>query len=485
MRTVLLAHRYLGIAAGSLMVMWCLSGIVMMYVPYPRLAEGRRLSGLPPLSWNGCCTFGRNVWPNGGLDDFQIEMLGSRPVLRGEIGRPLDLMTGTAIEHVSAAQAAEVARSFAAGAAVHIDTPGLEPRLLGIVKDDTWTVAGVRAAERPLYRFAIDDGAGTELYVSSVSGRAVQATSARQRFWSWLGAIPHWLYFVWLRRHLRLWSAVVVYASMAGCLLAMSGIVVGWGQLRLARRGGSRYRGVRLWHHVAGLFFGIFTLTWVVSGLLSMNPWGLFESGGTRIERRRLGGAPLAAERVMVAVETMAIAATASGVVSLAAAPLGGKLFFLAVTAAGDRLRLDEAGHSAPLTSTDVAQAATELASGIPVASVDRMTKEDAYFFSHGADTARLPVYRVVLGDESNTRLYLDPVTAGIEAKVDRNAKGYRWLHQGLHRFDVLPAMRRRPTWDVLMIALLTGVLVVCVTGMCLGLRRLTFRGTTRADPTL
>ena len=29
---------------------------------------------------------------------------------------------------------------------------------------------------------------------------------------------------------------------------------------------------------MAGLFFGIVTLTWVASGLLSMNPWGLLDS---------------------------------------------------------------------------------------------------------------------------------------------------------------------------------------------------------------
>ena len=38
-RLILLLHRYLGIAVGALMVMWCLSGIVMMYVSYPALRE--------------------------------------------------------------------------------------------------------------------------------------------------------------------------------------------------------------------------------------------------------------------------------------------------------------------------------------------------------------------------------------------------------------------------------------------------------------
>ena len=45
-RLILLLHRYLGIAVGALMVMWCLSGVVMMYVSYPALGENIRLKAL-------------------------------------------------------------------------------------------------------------------------------------------------------------------------------------------------------------------------------------------------------------------------------------------------------------------------------------------------------------------------------------------------------------------------------------------------------
>jgi len=52
-RLILLLHRYLGIAVGVLMVMWCLSGVVMMYHGYPVLREGDRLAHLEPIAWNG------------------------------------------------------------------------------------------------------------------------------------------------------------------------------------------------------------------------------------------------------------------------------------------------------------------------------------------------------------------------------------------------------------------------------------------------
>ena len=42
-RATVITHRYLGIAIGLLMVMWFVSGIVMMYVPFPQVKEAERL----------------------------------------------------------------------------------------------------------------------------------------------------------------------------------------------------------------------------------------------------------------------------------------------------------------------------------------------------------------------------------------------------------------------------------------------------------
>ena len=43
-------HRYLGVAVGLLMVMWFASGIVMMYVGFPRVTEAERARTLEPIA---------------------------------------------------------------------------------------------------------------------------------------------------------------------------------------------------------------------------------------------------------------------------------------------------------------------------------------------------------------------------------------------------------------------------------------------------
>jgi hypothetical protein len=145
MRLLLLAHRYLGIAAGLLMVMWCLSGVVMMYVSYPALGERTRLEHLAPLSLSECCKISEalltKTTPAG---HAAIEMLAGRPVLflaPQFDPRPIDLLTGSFIDGISADQATFVARNFSW-------RTGRAPRLLGLIGTDQWTVSGDYNADR-------------------------------------------------------------------------------------------------------------------------------------------------------------------------------------------------------------------------------------------------------------------------------------------------------------------------------------------------
>ena len=60
-RLLILIHRYLGIAFGIIVALWCLSGFVMMYVQYPSLTESEYLAGLPELATGNCCIANADV----------------------------------------------------------------------------------------------------------------------------------------------------------------------------------------------------------------------------------------------------------------------------------------------------------------------------------------------------------------------------------------------------------------------------------------
>jgi hypothetical protein len=462
MRFVLLLHRYLGIGLGLIMLMWCLSGIVMMYVSYPSLDEGLRLKALEPIAWSGCCKFSAASLDALGAGRSHVEMLAGHPILLlgGSNSRPINLQTGSMLGAISVAQAAAVARRFGAGT---LSLPAL-------IDHDQWTVAGDFNSQRPLYRFALGDAARSELYVSSITGRAVQIATARQRFWNWLGSVPHWLYFTELRRNTALWSRTVIYASLLGCFLTGVGIYLGVRQLMAQPVGRwSPYLGFNLWHHLAGLLFGIFTLTWVLSGLLSMNPWGWLEGSDAAAETTRLHGTLQPAVTPLETGLQLLAQAQPTDAVSIETAPLDGRIYFIASTASGERRRLDVAGAPAPLGGDDLTFIARTLdASAVP----QLMRQDDAFYFAHHGAPAMLPVYRLVHA-ATGTRYYLDPVSGSIVTKIDRNAQAYRWLHEGLHRLDFFTALRGRPQWDMLMLLLMAGVATVCGSGTYLGIRHL------------
>jgi uncharacterized iron-regulated membrane protein len=467
-RLLFLLHRYLGIAVGALMVMWCLSGVVMMYVSYPAMDESLRLKNLEVIDWSGCCRISDALFAQQIHGDSRVEMLAGRPVLilSGHSSRLIDLIAGSAIDRVSPKQAASVATAFAAGTGSATGPP----RLLGLIDYDQWTVSGGFDADRPLYHFALNDGLRSELYVSSTTGQAVQITAARERFWNWLGAVPHWLYFTELRHRGFLWTQVVIYTSLTGCFLAGIGIYIGVLQLTRQPAGTwSPYRGFNWWHHMAGLIFGIFALTWVLSGLLSINPWGWLEGADARVEIAAIRGTALPS-MARIGEALAAIAATRpSQVVSLKTAPFNGKDHFITSTAEGERHRIDDGGILAPLNAEDLTFLAGALR-GPSTSAPELLMREDAFYFTHHRDAAPLPVYRMTL---TGSRYYIDPVSGMLLAKVDGNAQAYRWLHEGLHRLDFTASLRGRPQWDALMWLLMSGVTLLCVTGAYLGCRRL------------
>jgi hypothetical protein len=406
------------------------------------------------------------------VHEFRIEMLNGAPVLylRGANtpGRVIDLISGGSVSRISAQQATEVASTYVDGS-----LPVAAPALRGLIDYDQWTVSGSFNSHRPLYHFSLDDGSRTELYVSSTTGQVVQVTTGRERFWNWLGSVPHWLYFANLRHMPTAWNWAIIVTSLIGCFLAATGLYIGWRQwLRRPEGRWSPYDGFNRWHHIAGLLFGVLTLTWVLSGLLSINPWGLLEGASAESEEATLRGPDSSGVRMLTALQALA-SRRPDNLLSLTMAPLGGELYFIATAVGGKRYRFDEQGRASPLQEADLSPIVAKLNAPGATGALELMTREDTYYFSHHSDRVQLPVYRFTPGAGFGTMYYIDPVSGSLLAKIDRAAQGYRWWHQALHRFDFAPALRRRPQWDALMLLLMSGVTMITATGTYLGYRRL------------
>jgi hypothetical protein len=451
-RWLVVTHRYLGVVIGGLMLLWCLSGAVMLFAPYPSVGQDERLARLPRIDWSRCCIIAGAAPADARVRSATIEQLAGAPVLRLRLAdgsrRLVDLSNGHSLPGATRLDAAAVAEAWGRPTGI---TPVLR---------DQWTVGGEFNPSRPFWRVRLADLAASDIYVSRTTGEVVQRTTRSARVLNWLGAVPHWLYPMLLRQYPKLWAQVVIWTSLAGVFLTAAGLYLGlvawrpFGDRRL-----SPFRGLMTWHHLIGLATGVLTLTWVASGLVSMNPWGFLESSGDPVSARIAGPPPSFAE-AQAALESAA--ARAPAVAQLKLAPLGGRAFVLA----GDE-RFDAAGHSAPLAAADLAAAGARLG---PVASQGLRTREDAYYFRHH-DAVTLPVWRTLTTD--GRRYYLDPRSGALVAGIDARATAYRWLHQGLHRFDVVPGFRRGPAWASVTLGLLLAVTFGVGTGVWLGWRRI------------
>lgn len=180
--------------------MWFVSGVVMMYVGYPNLTDEERLAGLAPVRFEQAV-----VAPSAALEALPqavrtqpprrmaLEMQAGadpQPVWRivdARGGRhAVSARDGHVLGPIDAAQAEAIARDFSA-------QPGA--RWAETLERDQWTVPQGLNPLRPLHRIETGDAAGTELYVSSRTGEVVRDTTRTERFWNWLGAVPHWIYF--------------------------------------------------------------------------------------------------------------------------------------------------------------------------------------------------------------------------------------------------------------------------------------------------
>ncbi|MEP7209454.1 MAG: PepSY domain-containing protein [Alphaproteobacteria bacterium] len=464
-KPILIVHRYLGVVLGAVMTLWCLSGFVMMYQGYPNTTSTEREAGLEALNFKTCCALADvPLADDAPIMGLKVEMLRGTPVMRlmGKGGPQIfDLQTGEKVQAIDDSGAREIARAFAFGNGIVGDIKSTAQ-----IKVDQWTVQQwTRLA--PIWKVQFDNPKGSVVYVSGKTAEVVQDTNARERFLNWFGAIPHWLYPTILRQDGKLWNEVVIWASAAGTFLTLTGLIVGFVRLRYgAKRLFPYRRPFWLLHHIFGTFAGVLVLTWVFSGLLTMSPWGLFETPGTVSLRDFMGGIKWSEARQLI--QKSGDDVSSGDVVNIRAAPLLHAPFVI-VTHRDDRqVRIGLEGPE-PLTPEALR---TGLASikGAGAPKVEVLGHEDDYYYSHH-NKMKLPVFRVTFPDKDATRIYLDRETGEIRQMADATTKRYRWLESGLHDMD-FAFLRARPVWDIVVLLLLSMVTAVCATGTWLAFAR-------------
>lgn len=529
-RWILLGHRWLGIGTCLLFFLWFLSGVVMMYVGHPKLTWQERLEHLPPLEASQSLLSPADAFRQAGIHGTVTDLRlanarAGQPVYIARIRpdprpapdapRPephlvaLDARTGTllpptdpatalasaqvyleqgGLSHPSSSSALPASSPRQPSPAGAQDTPG-KPLYQGITVEDAHTHSAAMDLHRPLHKMLLPDAEQTLLYISGTTGEVVRDAPRLERGFNYLGAWLHWLYL--FRDTAIDWTDLIIWLSVIGTVATLSGFLSGIIRWRFSRpyRSGSRSPfapGALRWHHILGLVFALTTFTWIFSGLMSMNPWDIFEADESIIDARRISNPDIQPSRAIATPQAL-LASTTTPVRELQWHTLLDKARVKAIRThevppgSTDQPVLLSARSGKPYTLEPerLRSALFTLLAGYPP-RIDILRQDDFYYYSRTEHTMTggrkphpLPIWRVRYDDPNQTWLHIDPATGQVLSELDSYQRTERWLFALLHSWDWLPLLQNRPLWDIVMLVLAAGGLALSATGIWIAGHRL------------
>lgn len=478
-------HRILGTALCILFLAWFLSAFVMMYHRFPRVSASKSLQrqelltatedSLPELS-TVLARLPRNekvrkvtLYRYLGQTLFQVRT--DKQTYRLPLN-PADSLPPTDGERIRS-----IAALWCNAPIARIDT---------MKELDQWIPFGYLKEQMPIYKIHFADAEKTQLYLDSHDGTPLQFSNRHERLWAWLGAIPHWVYFTWLRQDADRWSQVIITLSGIGCLMVIAGMWVTvdvWRRTRRNRQSSfSPYRKRWYhWHYLSGIFFGLFVLTFTFSGLMSLaeipewihkptlkgNPTRVLQAGAPRPDSYPLD------YRLLLERYPQAKQIEWSNFREHPYYTVKEEKQTYSVDAA------DSVPRPLLLTEEEIRQGVERIYASdsiqCPPLRTARLEQYETYYRNMSAmlqGQPQLPVWKVEVDDPDHSVYYVQPQTGSIRY-VNTSTRWRYWTYTALHRMR-LPGLNSNATLrkSVLWVLLLGGT-TVSLTGVVLSVRYL------------
>jgi hypothetical protein len=330
------------------------------------------------------------------------------------------------------------------------------------------------------------------VYLDGTNGEVVQYTTLAKRLAAHVSAIPHWIYYTPLRSNQPLWISFMIYASLIGTISAVIGMIAAvWmyspkRKYRLAGKPtGIPYKGQKRWHWIFGMVFGVATITWTFSGLMSLGPFPIVERLTGQGQRGPQQGPQRAQQSIAAALRgrvTMADFASVHprdlltkvadlDVKELEWTSFAGRPLFSANLAGGKNQLVNLDGTR--LDGFDQQRVIEIIKSAVadPTAIEIRILEQYDLYYLDRTRQRPLPVLLVLINDTDHTRYYVDPASARVVGTYSGRNWVNRWLYTGLHSLNFPFLYNHRPLWDIVVITFMAGGTALCVTSLVLAWR--------------
>ncbi len=468
------SHKYIGLFISAFFLMWFVTGVVLIYHPYPSVSE--KLvnekkevlpSSLPDLDY-----IAQRV--EGEIKSVRIREFQGQTLMDVKTSKQKYLLTTDTLQDIKPIDylcVEKVARQWSDAPIKRVDT---------LRKRSQWVLFTRYEKELPIYKFHFDDKYKTQLFVSGTTADVQQLTTAKQRFWAYVGAIPHKLYIPALRRNTQMWMDSFVVGASICLVAALTGFILGIyifvRRKKVKGEWGNPYR--KRWqriHFSFGLIFGIFLISWAISGLFAMKrvpQWLIKTEAPYVFDKTKLWGKNiLPTDTYKLGFDKLHQEYPQLKEIKLsrfAEIPV-----YIIIEGENERY-IDASGEDVKIL--EIPQQTIEngfrkiYGEHVPM-KISLLEEYDNYYINLRR-TYTLPVYKVEVDNNDRDLYYVSP-TDGYIKYLNKNKKADRWLFNGLHYLN-LPGLFSKPVlWTICIWVLCGGCAVVCLSGLILGIKSL------------
>ena len=475
-------HKITGTAISLFFLMWFVTGLVLLYHSYPRLPEdlNNEMKEELPSSLPSVRSIEERVGEpikRLSVKEFQGQTLFTAKT--ADSTYVLNADTLEAVKPITFETVQAVARHWFYAPIIRVDT---------LHKREQWVLYSKYDELMPLYKFYFDDKEKHELFISGVNGEPQQLSTRSERFWAWVGAIPHKFYITPIRTDVDRWKKSISFVSSICLIAAISGWVLGFYLLaNTYRRKHAIHNPYKKkwyrWHYFFGMLFGLFLIGWATSGIFSMQripKWIAPMEGNYFFSSSKFWG------RNNPSLDSY-------------------QLDYRALKTAYPNLKEVEWTHFGKIPTYRIVEGSNERyidasTHEVKILQIPESTIIDGVKKAHGEDVKMkisrmetydnyyvrrldlsLPVYKIEIDDADKTRYYVDPTT-GYVRYLTKNKMIRKWMFNGIHYLDI-DALRAHPLlWKGCLWILCSGCAIVCLTGVVLGVKTLLPRGSKKRE---
>ncbi|HBG41647.1 MAG TPA: hypothetical protein DDW85_09565 [Porphyromonadaceae bacterium] len=467
-------HRITGTIISLFFFMWFISGLVLIYYPFPNVSPSQKyenMDALPDslpdinsilvrLPESGKTIKKLSVRYFRGQTLFTVKTNDRAYTICSDTLKAVNPLTWESIEHT--------AKKWVDAPIIKIDT---------LTERDQWIMYSRYKAEMPIYKFYFNDKQKHQLYISSRTGEVQQFTDKGQRFRAFMGAIPHKFYIPAIRKNTKTWTTLLTIGGVIALIAALSGIYLGvyitYRKYKAKRRIGSPYKNYWYkWHHILGLIFGIFLATFAFSGAMALQripSWVIKTHGDYRVSSSQLRGKYLSADSYKL--DYRILAKKYPDIKSIEWEHFQ-EVPIYNIVVGNKEIRIDASSSDVKelyLQPSVVEKAVQSIHKTSELMSTTLINEYDEYYLSKERSLP-LPIYKIKVENADNSIYYINPKTGDFKY-FNQSRKAKKWIFSGLHYLNIKWLVERPVLWTIAIWLLCLGGACVSFSGIWLGIK--------------